>query len=93
MERSENHIKLDCGRPYAHLHAWLCDELGLDQEDGRWVFRIDGGACCMVAIEALEARQVSGLQLQRTSVEATGDTAALDAFMRAFTLRFISAGG
>ena len=72
-------VNLDCGIAYERLQGWLEDELGLPEEDGGYAFACKD-ARCMVRIE-------------RTSLHIEGSSAAVEPFMRAFTLRFISAGG
>ena len=87
-------IDLDCGIAYRRLVDWLDSELALErQADGSWMFAIDGGSSCTIAIAPLAHRKLGTVELERTSLSAEGDPSALDAFYALFTLRFISAGG
>ena len=90
-------IDLDCGIAYRRIRAWLDDELHLtiggDCKGGDcWVFTFEGDSC-FVHAQPLESRAIGAVNLERTHVVATGNANALAAFEKAFTLRFISAGG
>ena len=87
-------IDLDCGIAFSRISTWLDCELELTRGDDGWIYRI-GQSTCLVRAEPLESRPLGTLRLalERTHVMATGDQEALAAFNKAFTLRFISAGG
>ena len=85
-------VNLDCGIAYERLQGWLEDELGLPEEDGGYAFACKD-ARCMVRIEPAEPRPIGQVRIERTSLHIEGSSAAVEPFMRAFTLRFISAGG
>lgn len=85
-------MELDCGIQTKRITAWLDDEISLPKEGDRWVFA-QGGRTCRISASPLENRKLAGISLERTLVTVEGDAAAIDAFNRIFTLRFISAGG
>ena len=85
-------VNLDCGIAYERLQGWLEDELALPCEDGAYAYRF-GSAGCSVRIEPLEPRCIGRVSIQRTGLHVEGSSVAVEPFMRAFTLRFISAGG
>ncbi|MBQ9042433.1 MAG: hypothetical protein IJ111_06420 [Eggerthellaceae bacterium] len=85
-------MELDCGIQRKRIVGWLRDELALSCEGQAWVFEADGKACHITADE-LESRRLGTVNLDRTLVTIEGDEAAAEAFMRLFTLRFMSAGG
>ena len=85
-------IDLDCGIAYKRIRAWLDDELHLTKDGDFWVFCFEGGSCRICA-HPLESRTIGAVNLERTHVTANGNANALTAFEKAFTLRFISAGG
>jgi hypothetical protein len=88
----EASIDLDCGIASRRITAWLDDELGLPREDGAWVC-FHGQASCRICVEPLDSRPLGTILLERTRLVARGDAAAVEAFRKAFTLRFMSAGG
>ena len=93
MQEETQNITLDCGIAYARLETWLVDELALaSSDDGTWLFE-HGDAACAVTLSHLENRTLGTFALERTKVSVGGDAAAVAAFMKLFTLRFISAGG
>ena len=93
MAEKPQNITLDCGIAYARIEAWLASELGLACEtDGRWTFETDD-ATCAVALQPLPPRTVGAVSLERTQLVVSGNNAAAEAFMKLFTLRFVSAGG
>ena len=85
-------LDLDCGISYERISSWLDDELNLAREGQGWVFRTGSGTA-IVRADSLESRSIGPVSLERTHLVARGDSDALDAFERLFTLRFISAGG
>ena len=86
-------MELDCGIRKERIDTWLDDELRLERGCGdAWVFRFEK-AECQVETAALESRPLGTIELERTKVVVDGDDAAVDEFMRLFTLRFVSAGG
>lgn len=85
-------VDLDCGIAGRRIVGWLDDELEL-LFDGGWWFYDSQGHSCTVAIEPLDNRRLGSVELERTRLLVQGERVAVDAFMRAFTLRFVSAGG
>lgn len=85
-------MELDCGIARKRIVGWLNDELSLAREGRAWVFEADGKTCRITADE-LENRTLGVVSLERTLVVVEGDETTIDAFMRLFTLRFLSAGG
>lgn len=85
-------MELDCGIARRRIVGWLNDELSLARDGRAWVYEADGKECRITA-EELENRTLGTVSLERTLVVVEGDEATTDAFMRLFTLRFISAGG
>lgn len=85
-------IDLDCGIAYRRMAAWLNDELGLGRYGGGWLY-CKGPKACRIQAEPLESRVLGAVSLERTHLMAQGDAEALESFQRAFTLRFMSAGG
>lgn len=95
MEPAANNActELDCGIAMRRIAGWLKDELCLSSaESGRYLFT-NNNATCSVHIAPLENRSFGTLELERTHMRIEGDLLAVEAFMRLFTLRFISAGG
>ena len=93
MAKDAQNITLDCGIAYMRIETWLASELGLACEtDGRWTFEADE-ATCAVALQPLPPRTVGAVSLERTQLIVSGTDAATEAFMKLFTLRFVSAGG
>ncbi|MBO4365451.1 MAG: hypothetical protein J5804_04065 [Eggerthellaceae bacterium] len=93
MQEETQSVKLDCGIAHARLEAWLVDELALSKDDASmWVFE-NGNASCIVALSHLEDRKLGSFSFERTQVLVDGESAAVAAFMKLFTLRFVSAGG
>ncbi len=85
-------MQLDCGIQHSRIDTWLESELALPRDGENWVFA-SGGASCLVSAVPLPSRAIGGIELERTLLTAQGDRAAIDAFQRLFTLRFVSAGG
>lgn len=85
-------IDLDCGISYARIASWLDDELALPRDQERWLY-VRGTESCLIALEPLENRTLGNISLERTHLTVDGDPAAIAAFEKLFTLRFISAGG
>ena len=90
--RAPGVIDLDCGIACARIEGWLRDELALERDGATWRYPTPHGSCNVTATP-LEGRPLATLRLPRTHLVATGDDEALDAFDKAFTLRFMSAGG
>lgn len=98
-------IDFDCGIAIKRITAWLDDELGLAHTGGAQCEAFDvpspgttwdyprGQASCHVRLEPLESRPLGMVHLERTRLTAWGDAGALEEFRKAFTLRFMSAGG
>lgn len=104
MAEEHQNIALDCGIAYARLEAWLSDELALPHcYDGLWVYEYRPGpqrtdsalkvATCYIELSRLENRELGNFALERTQLSIDGDVEAVTAFMKLFTLRFVSAGG
>ena len=91
-EPIRGHIDLDCGIAYSRIEAWLRDELALPFDDGTWIFE-HANESCRIQIAPLEPRSLGSVSLERCNLTANGSAAAIDAFDRLFTLRFMSAGG
>lgn len=85
-------MELDCGIQRKRIVSWLRDELALPREGQAWLFEADGKAC-RITTDELESRRLGTVDLDRTLVVVEGDDEAEEAFMRLFTLRFMSAGG
>ena len=92
ITRDAHTIDLDCGIAYARIEGWLQLELGLDRENGAWLYRACG-CTCRIELHKLASRSIGLLDLERTRLTAFGDAEALEAFQKLFTLRFMSAGG
>ena len=88
----ERRLELDCGIAYARIAGWLDHELALPREGEAWQFG-ESGSCCSISAEAQDDRMFARVGIPRTRLVAEGDAEAVDAFQRAFTLRFMSAGG
>lgn len=82
----------DCGISTWRIDAWLSDELALKREGSAWVYR-EADSVCQVKTEPLESRILGTVALERTALSVEGEDAAVASFERAFTLRFMSAGG
>ena len=90
---AQDSLVLDCGIATARIVSWLEDELDLTATAERsYEFHMDGGTC-HVGVRGLPNRTAGRLALERTELTIDGDAATTAAFMRLFTLRFISAGG
>lgn len=89
---NQNTLTYDCGIALKRIRGWLENELGLMRENGIYTFTCSKGSCRITA-EPLENRTVGKVSLERTELHVTGNPEALDVFIHAFTLRFISAGG
>lgn len=85
-------IDLDCGIACHRITNWLDDELRLPRENASWLYHT-GPACCYIHVTPLESRTFGTIALERTHLIAHGDAEALESFRKAFTLRFMSAGG
>lgn len=85
-------LDFDCGIAYARLETWLRDELRLSFDGSSWLYPTEVGPCA-VQIEPLESRPLGIVQLERSRLFASGGEDALALFNKAFTLRFVSAGG
>ena len=86
-------LELDCGIAPVRMRAWLEDELELAQDDtGAFLYEADAG-WCRVTIAPLGKSGRGYFALERTKLAISGEAGAADAFMRQFTLRFLSAGG
>ena len=85
-------MELDCGIACKRIEAWLDNELSLPREGDAWMFSCDEGSCRVEAV-AQESRTLGTIALERTLVRVEGNPPATEAFMRLFTLRFMSAGG
>ena len=85
-------IDLDCGIACRRITSWLDDELHLPREGATWVYS-EGAYSCRIQTEPLGNQTVGRITLERTRLTARGDAEALAPFRKAFTLRFISAGG
>ncbi len=85
---------LDCGIPLHRIRSWLEEELRLpaQEPETRYLFTEDGASCAVV-LKALENRSIGKVSIERTEMAVNGEVDAVDAFMRLFALRFISAGG
>lgn len=90
--RTNSCIDLDCGIAHSRIETWLRDELALPTTGGGWLFEHES-AMCHISIAPLEPRSLGTMALERCNLLASGDAAAVDAFGRLFTLRFMSAGG
>ena len=85
-------VDWDCGIASSRIVSWLDGELELPHDGGCWLYVLQGHTCS-ITIEPLESRQIGPIALERTRLLVQGEPIAADAFMREFTLRFVSAGG
>ena len=87
-------LDLDCGIAAGRIAAWLNDELALPRSGHGWTFSLQQapGTCC-IQLEPLTSRTLGAINLERTRLVVHGDAAAIAAFNKLFTLRFMSAGG
>ena len=93
MSSERKSLDLDCGIASARILSWLEDELALSQDSpGAYVYESDGQTCTVEATP-LGRDYSRPFALERTQLVIVGPEGAVDAFMRLFTLRFISAGG
>lgn len=85
-------VDLDCGISPTRIISWLDSHPACAREGDAWVFP-EGESACLVEATPLDSRDLGHVRLERTRLVARGDAAAVAAFERAFTLRFMSAGG
>lgn len=85
-------LDLDCGISCMRITAWLDAEPAFAREQDAWLFG-KGEDACRIEATPLASREVGPVTLERTHLVARGSEAAVAAFRRAFTLRFLSAGG
>ena len=93
MAPDRKSLDLDCGIAPARILPWLEDELALSRDaGGAYVYESDGQTCT-IEVTPMGRDFSRPFALERTRLVITGTEEAVDAFMRLFTLRFISAGG